>query len=122
IMAEIQSNTKITGDHVRRLGILGIDAADAIGTTLGMSGEQVRESITSGALDAETALDALAEGLATKFPDAVENVRNTWQGAVDNMSAAWRDFGAELARPLVDPQGGGLMVTWVNQLADAFWD
>lgn len=121
IMAEIQSNTKITGDHVRRLGILGIDAADAIGNTLGKSGEEVRKSITEGSLDAETALDALAEGLATKFPDAVENVRNTWQGAVDNMSAAWRDFGAELARPLVDPQGGGLLVGWVNELADTFW-
>lgn len=121
IMSEIQSTSKITGEHVRRLGLLGIDAAGAIGESMGKSGDEIREAITSGSLDAEEALDALAAGLSTKFPDAVENIRDTWDGATANMAGAWRDFGAELAKPLVDPKGGGYFVTWANDVADAFW-
>src|SRR5699024_6944550 len=64
-------------------------------------------------------LDALAEGMSTKFEGSSDRLRDTFQGAVDNVMGAWRDLGAELAKPLVNPEGGGLLVDFMNNLADS---
>src|SRR5699024_2717303 len=43
---------------------------------------------------------------------------DTFQGAVDNLKGAWRDLAADMAKPLVDPEGGGALVGLTNTLAD----
>lgn len=119
IMAQIQSASKITAQDLMQFGQRGVNAAELIGSAMGMTAAEVRESITAGTLDAGKALDALAEGMATKFAGASANVKDTFEGAMDRVKAAWRDFGAELAKPLVDPEGGGMLVDFLNGLADA---
>jgi hypothetical protein len=46
-------------------------------------------------------------------------VKNTFAGSMDRVKAAWRDLSSELASGLVDPQGGGGLVDWLNGIADA---
>src|SRR5699024_2162124 len=96
----------------------GLDAAELIGSEMGKTGEQIREEISSGSLDAEKALDALAAGMKKTYDGASAGLRETFRGAVDHVKAAWRDLGAALATPLVDPSGGGLLVHLLNQGAD----
>src|SRR5699024_1990774 len=119
LMGQIQSQGKITATELMRFGIRGVDAATLIGNAMGKTAGEIRDSITAGTLDAQTALDALAQGMKERYDGASDLVRNTFQGAVDDVAAAFRDLGAELATPLVNPEGGGILVDWLNKLADA---
>ena len=118
IFSQISASAKITGQDLQEFGNRGIDAATIIGSQMGMTGAEIREAITSGSLDAGTALDALAAGMQDRFGGAADNVKNTLSGAFDRVKAAWRDLSAELAAPLVGPEGGGLLIGLLNQTAD----
>lgn len=118
IMAQIQAAGKITATDLMQLGQRGVDAATLIGSQMGMTGAQIRESITAGSLSAGDALDALTAGMDQRFGGAAENVKNTFTGAMDRVMAAWRDLSSELAAPLVGPEGGGLFTGLLNETAD----
>lgn len=118
ILATVQSSGKITAVTLQQLGIRGVDAASIIGEAMGKTAQEVRDSITAGSLDAETALQALTDGMMTRFGGAAANVKETWVGATDRIKAATREIGAALAEPFISQQGGGMAVTWGNQVAD----
>lgn len=118
-MSKIQSSSKITAQDLIEFGNRGVNAAELIGSQMGKTGAQIREDITAGSLGATEALDALAAGMSERFDGAAANVKETFAGALDRVKAAWRDFSAELATPLVDPDGGGALVDFLNGLADA---
>lgn len=118
IMAQISSASKITAQDLMQFGQRGVNAAELIGSQMGMTAAEIRDSITAGTLDADAALDALAAGMADTFGGAAENVKTTMAGAFDRVSAAWRDLSATIVEPLVDPTGGGFLVDAANLLAD----
>lgn len=118
IMSKIQSSAKITATDLMQFGNHGVDAAALIGSQVGKTAGQIRADISAGALDAGRALDALAAGMQERFGGAAANVKNTFDGAMDRVKAAWRDFASELAKPLVDPNGGGALVDLLNWTAD----
>ncbi|WP_200329599.1 tape measure protein [Leucobacter sp. L43] len=118
-MSKIQSSAKITAEDLNEFGGRGVNAAELIGSQMGKTGAQIREDITKGTIDAGQALDALAAGMSDTYAGAAENVKNTFEGSMDRVKAAWRDFSAELATPLVDPNGGGALVELLNWAADA---
>ena len=118
IMSQIQSSAKITATDLREFGNRGVDAAELIGSQMGKTAAQIREDITAGTLDATVALDALAAGMQEKFGGTTDLVKQQWTGATDRIKAANRDLGAALAEPFVSHQGGGMAVTWANQIAD----
>ncbi|WP_460801471.1 tape measure protein [Microbacterium sp. GXF6406] len=118
IMAKISSSSKITAEDLNQFGNHGINAAELIGIEMGKTGAQIRKDITAGTLGADEALDALVGGMNSKFEGASENVKMTFSGAMDRVSAAWRDLSAELAEPLVSQNGGGMLVDALNLAAD----
>lgn len=118
-MSKVQSSAKITAEDLNELGNRGVNAAELIGSQMGMTGAEIRDAISNGSLDATQALDALAAGMSERFAGAADNVKNTFAGATDRVKAAWRDFASELATPLVDPEGGGALVDFLNGIADA---
>lgn len=117
-MSKIQSSAKLTAQDLNEFGNRGVNAAELIGSQMGMTGAQIRSEITAGSLDATKALDALVAGMAQQFDGAAANVKDTFAGAMDRVKAAWRDFSAELATPLVDPNGGGALIDLLNWAAD----
>lgn len=117
-MSKVQSSAKLTAEDLNELGNRGINAAELIGSQMGMTGAEIRESITAGSLDATTALDALAAGMEQRFDGAADNVKNTFSGALDRVSAAWRDLSSELAEPFVGKEGGGMFTGMLNEIAD----
>ncbi|MGC0271729.1 tape measure protein [Pseudactinotalea sp. Z1739] len=119
VMGQIESQGKITAEELRRFGVRGIDAAQMIGDAMGYTAGEIREQITSGALDAGVALDALAAGMVQNFEGSSDLVRNTFRGAVDDVVAAFRDLSSVAMGSLVDPEGGGLAVDVLNRVADA---
>lgn len=121
VMAKVKSQGKITAQTFNEFGSRGVDAATIIGEAMGTTADDIRNQVTAGTLDADVALDNLAEGMKTKFDGASENVKKTFRGAVDNVLAGWRDLSSELASPIVDPSGGGLGVDGLNVLADGLY-
>jgi tape measure domain-containing protein len=119
ILAKLSSTGKITGEDLNQLGERGIDAATLVGEAWGMTAADIRDSISSGAVDATQFMDTLVEQLGTRYAGAAEGLRETWVGALDRIAGATRDIGSVLAAPFIDPQGGGAAVEWANASADA---
>lgn len=118
IMSKISASSKITAEDLNQFGERGINAAELIGLSMGKTGAEIRTEITRGTLDADEALDALVSGMNTKFEGASANVKTTFSGAMDRVTAAWRDLGSTLAEPLVSKNGGGMLVDALNLAAD----
>lgn len=118
IFAQVSASGKITAEDLNQFGQRGVDAATLIGSQMGLTGQEIRDKITSGSLDAGEALDALSAGMTERFGGAAANVKNTWSGAVDRIKAAWRDMSSIIADPFVGKEGGGAAVGWANGLAD----
>lgn len=118
-LSKVQSSAKITAEDLNELGNRGVNAAELIGSQMGMTGADVRTAISKGALDAGEALDALAAGMSQRFDGAADNVKTTFDGAMDRVKAAWRDLGSALAEPLVGTNGGGLLTGLLNEVADS---
>src|SRR5690606_13269758 len=72
-----------------------------------------------GGIPVEQIWNPLVNGLEEKFGGAAANVKNTFEGALDRVSAAWRDLSSDLTKPLVDPNGGGALVGILSWAADA---
>lgn len=118
ILAKVQSTSKFTAETLNELGYRGIDAATLIGNAMGKTASQIRDDISKGAIGGAQALEILVGAMNTRFGGAAENVKQQWSGAVDRIKAAQRDLGAHIAEPFVSAQGGGMAVTWGNQVAD----
>ena len=117
-LSKISSTGKITAQDLNELGNKGIDAAGLIGQEFGKTGGEIRDMISKGKISADDAITAITGQMSEQFGGAAANVKETWVGAVDRIKAAWRDTGAALAAPFVDPQGGGKAITWANDFAD----
>lgn len=118
IFSKIQGASKITAQNLNELGYRGLDAATIIGDSMGKTANEIRAEITAGTLDAGVALDALAQGMTTKFGGATDRIKEQMDGAADRVKAAWRDIGSVMATPLIDPTSGGQLVEWTNLFAD----
>ena len=119
ILGQIEGQGRITGRELQRMGQMGIDAASIMGTQLGMTGDEIRTQITAGAIDARTAIDALAAGMSEQFAGSGDAIRNTFEGAKNDVIAFVRDIGSIIAAPLVNPEGGGFLVDIMNMAGDA---
>ncbi|MGF3057114.1 tape measure protein [Microbacterium sp. YY-01] len=118
-LAQMRGQGKLTGDTLTRLGLQGIDAAEIIAEKMGKTSAEIREMASKpGGIPADEVWDPLVDGLSEKFDGAAANVKETYAGTVDRIRAASRDIGAALAEPFVSKDGGGLYVTWGNQVAD----
>lgn len=119
IMAQISAAGKVTGQDLMQFGQRGVNAAELVGSAMGKTGVEIKESISKGTITADEFLDALAQGMSTKFDGATANIKAQFDGAADRVKAAWREIGATMAKPLIDPSGGGQLVVWTNLFADA---
>lgn len=118
ILAKVQSTGKFTAETLNELGYRGIDAATLMGNAMGKTAQQMRDDISEGAIGGAEAIEVLTTAMQTRFGGAADGVKEQWSGAVDRIKAAQRDLGSHLAEPFVSAQGGGMAVTWANQIAD----
>lgn len=118
VLSQISAAGKITATDLMQLGQRGINAAELIGSQMGVTGAEIENQITAGTLGADEALEALTAGMKEKFGGAAANVKDTFGGAMDRVQAAWRDLSSDLMKPLVDPNGGGALVDLINWGAD----
>src|SRR5690625_1362223 len=118
-LAQMQGTGRLTGETLNQLGQYGIDAASIIGQEMGKTGQEIRKLASKpGGIPVDEVWDPLVDGMMENFGGATEGLRQQWDGAVDRIKAAWRDIGAILAEPFIDPMGGGRAVGWADDFAD----
>ncbi len=118
IMSQIKAAGKITGEDLMQFAGRGINAAELIGQAMGKTGPEIKEAISKGTIGGDEALTALTKSMETKFAGTTGKIKEQWAGASDRIKAATRDIGAAMAKPFIDPNGGGQAVIWGNQFAD----
>ena len=120
IMARLQSQGRLSGEALERFGYYGVDAAKIIAEQMGTTSGEIKDMASKpGGIPVDQIWDPLVTGLSERFGGAAANVKDTFEGAIDRVKAAWRDLSASVAEPLVGPEGGGLAVAGLNKLADA---
>src|SRR5690606_31529486 len=75
IISKIHAAGKLTAQDFIEFGNRGVDAATLIGSQMGKTGAEIRESVTKGLIGADEALDALIAGMDQKFDGAADNVK-----------------------------------------------
>jgi tetrahydromethanopterin S-methyltransferase subunit G len=121
IVAKIRSSATLGQEDLNQLADKGINAAALIAEANGQTEQEFRDSIFGSPIkgpEALAGLDAMMESMQKKFGGTTSKVKEQWTGAADRIKAATRDIGATLARPFIDPNGGGQAVVWGNQVAD----
>lgn len=106
VFAKITANGKITGQELNRLGDKGINALAIMANKAGVSMEDMRKQISSGAIDSKTAIDWLVDGImngtegiagqTVAMGGSLEALKDTWGGAMDSLKGAWRNAADEI--------------------------
>lgn len=103
IFGQIQAQGRITAQEVNRLSQYGVNAYEMLGQAAGVSAQEMRSQISSGAVDAGTAIAGLVEGMNDKFGGLMEGVKGTWRGAIDSMNSSIRNAGAAMMEDFMEP-------------------
>ncbi len=100
IFARIQSQGKITGRELNRMGEHGINAVAIMANKAGVSMDDMRKMISNSAVDSKTAIDWLVDGImngtegiagqTVALGGSLGALKNTWAGAMDSLKGAWR--------------------------------
>ena len=101
VFAKITSNGKITGEELNRLGDQGINALKILANQAGVSMDEMRKRISSGAIDSEAAIMGLVDGImngtegingaTVAMGGSLESIKGTWKGTMDSLAGAWRN-------------------------------
>ncbi|MDT2850181.1 tape measure protein [Vagococcus carniphilus] len=106
VMGQIESSGKLSLQDMNQLINAKIPALKIVGNELGLSVMDLRESISSGEVTSEQAIEALTKGLmegtdgingATQaYSGALGEVKQQLPGAVDSMKSAFKNLSLEL--------------------------
>lgn len=115
IFGVIQSQGKLTLMEVNRLSKHGVNAIEMLADASGSTGEEIRSQISSGAIDAGTALTSLVEGMDKQFGGLMAGVKGTWAGSIDSMKSAMRNAGVAMMEDFMEPLTRG-----IHNITEAF--
>ncbi|MCJ8008897.1 tape measure protein [Lederbergia wuyishanensis] len=116
IFGIIQAQGRITAMEVNRLSSYGVNAYEILGKAAGVSANEMKKQISSGAVGAGQAIAGLVEGINQRFGGLMEGVKGTWSGAIDSMNSARRNVGVKLMQDFMEAEGP--LVTLVNNVTE----
>ncbi len=117
--ARIQSQGRLSLDVLQSFSSRGVDAIAILGAEMGKTTSEIRDMISNGLIPADKAIDILTRGLKEKFDGATDAVAKNFPGALQRVQARLRDIGGTLLNAFITPEGGGALVTFLNNMADS---
>ncbi len=117
--SRIQSQGRLSLDVLQSFSSRGVDAIAILGAEMGKTTSEIRDMISNGLIPADKAIDILTKGLKEKFDGATEAVAKNFPGALQRVQARLRDIGGTLLTAFITPEGGGALVTFLNNMADS---
>lgn len=115
-LGQIQTKGKLSAEEMLQLAEAGVPAWQLLAETLNISVVDAQKKVTKGTIDADTAIEALRQGIESKFPGAAQNLKNTTLGAFQGMVAGVRNAGESMLTPLqgVETQGAQTAKTLIE--------
>ena len=124
---KIQASGKLSLNEIHSLSRQGIPALQILANQFGITGDEMREKISDGAVDANTAIKLLVKGIeegtsgmagnTARFAGMMDKTQFTWRGALDKMRGAWSRAGEEIVEKHMPN-----MKKAVNAITDAIGD
>lgn len=121
---KIQAAGRLSMQEINSLSRNGIPALQILANQAGITAEAMRDKISKGAIDANTAIFWLVKGIeegttglagtTAAFGGMMEKNQGTWRGALDKMRGAWSRAGEEIMEKHMP-----LLVESVQKLTEA---
>jgi tape measure domain-containing protein len=112
IFGQIANLGRVTGEDLLQFSEAGVNALTILGNHFGKTTDEMRTMISSGAVPAKEALDALSEGIinGTKgiagttvaFDGTMKKLGSTLTGSMGAFKSSVAKFGVELIKPVQD--------------------
>lgn len=124
----IQVSGRLSMQEVNRLQTHGIPALKILANQAGVTAAEMQKRISKGSVGSGSAIAALVKGIeegtdglagaTAKFGGLMEKNKGTWVGALDSLSSARRNAGAELMQPFMEPMTGFIknLTTFFKQI------
>lgn len=107
-LAQALTMGDLTAANLRQLKMVGFDLADVFEKELGMSIEQVRDALESGALTAEDVSQAFMNYAENNFGGAAERLSRTVKGLQSSFNDLFTFAAADLLSPAMEVVGEAL--------------
>lgn len=116
-IGQIQAKGRVMGDELLQLTEAGIPAQEILAEKLGLTADEVK-NIGDAGIDAQTAIQALTEGMNERFGGMAETLSNNMQGLISTIEDNLQNIGGFAFEPLFEGLKNGLRQ--VRDLTDEF--
>ena len=116
-IGQIQAKGRVMGDELLQLTEAGIPAQEILAEKLGLTADQVK-NIGDAGIDANTAIQALTDGMNERFSGMAETLSNNMQGLISTIEDNLQNIGGFAFEPLFEGLKNGLRQ--VRDLTDEF--
>jgi len=124
IFGKMKAGGRLSLEEINRLSDMGVPALAILGNQMNLTGAELRDSISDGAIEADDAIKMLVDGMkngtkgiageTAKYGGMMAGLKGTFTGAMDSMKGAWRRAGdAMLDDALFEKLIDG--VNWLTQ-------
>ena len=119
-IGQIKAKGKVMGDELLQLTEAGIPAYTILAQKLGLTAAQIN-NIGNANIDADTAINALLEGMNEKFGGLSSKIADTKEGMLSTIKDNAMAIGEFIMRPLDASLSDGLkkIRDWTDDIADA---
>lgn len=103
IFGKMKAGGRLSLEEINRLSDMGVPALAILGNQMKLTGSELRDSISDGAIEADDAIKMLVDGMkngtkgvmgeTAKYGGMMEGLKGTFTGAMDSMKGAWRRAG-----------------------------
>lgn len=103
VFGKMKAGGRASLEEINRLSDMGVPALAILGNQMGLTGAELREQISKGAIDANDAIKMLVDGMkngtkgvqgeTAKYGGMMAGLKGTFTGAMDSMKGAWRRAG-----------------------------
>lgn len=101
-LGQMQAKGKVTGEEMRQLTEAGIQAWDILAESMGKSTQEVMSLASRGLIPADRAVQALVEGMETRFPNMMAQMEDSWKGITSTISEVWKMTLGEVTNSLFE--------------------
>jgi len=133
-LGQIATKGRVSAEELMQLAEQGVPAYEILKDKLHLTAAEV-SNIGNAGIDAQTAINALLEGLGERFGGQMEKMSSKWQGLWEEVKSLWRDFLTEIANAgafdslksalkdvrdwMVDAFNSGRVKQWAEGISEA---
>lgn len=112
-LGKIEAQGKITGHELRNLGEDDVPALASIARALGKSKEETQKLVSEGKVDAETAINAILQGMQLRTGGLMESQMSSFQAQLSNLKDQITLTAVAIGNTLLPV--GKVLVNWAQE-------